>query len=143
YVPGRRQSLGEPLLPWLSRIYARVLAYAVRRPWTILGVSAAIVLLSFALGARLGSEFLPQLDEGVIWVRANFPAGISLQKSADLASRIREILQSYPEVKLVSSQTGRNDAGTDPYGPNRNEFFLALKPYETWPDGMDKAKLIE
>jgi cobalt-zinc-cadmium resistance protein CzcA len=83
------------------------------------------------------------LDEGTIWVRANFPAGISLEKSADEAKRIRRILEQFPEVALVSSQSGRNDAGTDPYGPNRNEFFVALKPYDTWPSGMRKANLVE
>lgn len=138
------KSWENPLLPWLSKVYARTLSFAVRRPWTIIGVSAAIVLLSFALGTQLGSEFLPQLDEGVIWVRANFPAGISLEKSAEMASRIRGILrESDAEVKLVSSQTGRNDSGTDPYGPNRNEIFVALKPYDEWPKGMDKAKLVD
>ena len=76
-------------------------------------------------------------------MRANFPAGISLDKSAEMAGAIRRILRSYPEVKLVSSQTGRNDSGTDPYGPNRNEIFVALNPYDTWPSGMAKAKLVE
>jgi len=57
--------------------------------------------------------------------------------------RIRKIIAEYPEVKLVSSQTGRNDSGTDPYGPNRSEFFLSLTPYDTWPTGFNKAKLIE
>ena len=80
----------------------------------------------------LGTEFLPQLDEGVLWIRANFPAGISLEKSAELASQIRALVKQSPEVKQVTSQTGRNDDGTDPYGPNRNEFFVALTPYDTW-----------
>ncbi|PYV39572.1 MAG: CusA/CzcA family heavy metal efflux RND transporter, partial [Acidobacteria bacterium] len=91
----------------------------------------------------LGSEFLPQLDEGVIWVRANFPAGISLTKSAEMASRIRSLLRQAPEVKMVSSQTGRNDSGTDPYGPNRNELFVPLNPYNTWKPGKVKADLVE
>ncbi len=133
----------NPALGWINRKYERVLGFAVRRPALVVGISAVIVLVAFGFATFLGSEFLPNLDEGVIWVRANLPAGISLEKSAQVASQIRSVLESYPEVKLVSSQTGRNDAGTDPYGPNRNEFFLALKPYETWPDGMNKTKLIE
>src|SRR5262249_36417340 len=83
------------------------------------------------------------LDEGVVWVRANFAAGISLTKSAELAGKIRSIVARFPEVSMVSSQTGRNDSGTDPYGPNRNEFFVPLKPYETWPGGKKKADLVE
>src|SRR6185436_13396918 len=96
-----------------------------------------------ALGTQLGSEFLPQLDEGVIWVRANLPPGISLAKSAEVATKIRSLLAQSSEVKLVSSQSGRNDSGTDPYGPNRNEFFVALKPYDTWKAGKKKADLVE
>jgi cobalt-zinc-cadmium resistance protein CzcA len=102
-----------------------------------------VVVAAFVLGTFLGSEFLPQLDEGVIWVRANLPAGISLTKSAEVATTIRALLRDSPEVKFVSSQTGRNDSGTDPYGPNRNELFVALKPYDTWPAGKRKADLVE
>src|SRR5262249_55913521 len=91
----------------------------------------------------LGTEFLPELDEGAIWVRANLPPGISLGKSAEVADKLRKILSGWPEVELVSSQTGRNDSGTDPYGPNRNEFLVTLKPYSIWPPGKKKADLVE
>ena len=137
------KSWENPILPWLATRYERILERVVRRPWLVFGGSGAVVLASFALAGALGIEFLPNLDEGVIWIRANLPAGVSLEKSAQLAGQIRTIVAEYPEVKLVSSQTGRNDSGTDPYGPNRNEFFLALKPYDTWPAGMNKQKLIE
>lgn len=133
----------NPLLVWLNRRYERVLTMALRRPLVVFTTSAAVVTGAFALSGALGIEFLPSLDEGVIWVRANLPPGISLEKSSAVAAQIRQIISTYPEVQLVSSQTGRNDSGTDPYGPNRNEFFVALKPYDTWPAGMDKAKLIE
>ena len=137
------KSWENPILPWLAKRYERILERVVKRPWLVFGGSGVVVLASFALAGALGIEFLPNLDEGVIWIRANLPAGVSLEKSAQLAGQIRAIAAEYPEVKLVSSQTGRNDSGTDPYGPNRNEFFLALTPYDTWPDGMNKQKLIE
>jgi cobalt-zinc-cadmium resistance protein CzcA len=136
------RSWENPLLPWLSRRYEAALGGALKRPMVVFGISGAVVIASFALAGALGIEFLPSLDEGVIWVRANLPAGISLEKSADVAGKIRNIITQYPEVQLVSSQSGRNDSGTDPYGPNRNEFFLALKPYDTWPDGMNKQALV-
>ncbi len=139
---GGSKAWENPVLVWIQRGYERVLRFAVRRPWIVVTVSSLIVLGAFALAPSLGSEFLPQLDEGVIWVRANFPSGISLDKSAELASRIRAILGQAPEVKLVSSQTGRNDAGTDPYGPNRNEVFVALNPYDTWKGGKVKSGLV-
>ncbi|MBI4893892.1 MAG: efflux RND transporter permease subunit [Acidobacteria bacterium] len=137
------KSWENPILPWLARRYEGVLNRALRRPLMVFAVSGAVVVAAFALSGALGIEFLPNLDEGVIWVRAVFPPGISLEKSADLAGRIRTIIQRYPELELVSSQSGRNDSGTDPYGPNRNEFFLALKPYDTWPEGMNKARFID
>ncbi len=133
----------NPVLRWLYNRYEQVLKGTVRRAGITVAAGAAVVLGAFALAGALGSEFLPQLDEGTIWVRANFAAGISLRKSAEEASRIRKILEQFPEVALVSSQSGRNDAGTDPYGPNRNEFFVALKPYDTWPPGMRKAMLVD
>ncbi len=137
------KSWENPILPWLARRYEGILNHALKRPFLVFAISGAIVISAFALGGALGIEFLPNLDEGVIWVRANLPAGISLEKSSQVASQIRALVQEYPEVQLVSSQTGRNDSGTDPYGPNRNEFFLALKPYDTWPQGMNKAAFIE
>lgn len=137
------KSWENPILPWLARRYEGVLHRALRRPLLVFGISGGIVVAAFALAGALGIEFLPNLDEGVIWIRAVLPPGISLDKSAQVAGQIRQLLKDFPEVQLASSQTGRNDSGTDPYGPNRNEFFLALKPYDTWPAGMDKAKLID
>lgn len=137
------KSWENPLLPWLARRYEAILRKALGRPSIVMSLSGGVVLGAFLLAGWLGIEFLPNLDEGVIWVRAVLPPGISLDKSADVAGQIRSIIREYPEVQLVSSQSGRNDSGTDPYGPNRNEFFLSLKPYDTWPEGMDKAKLID
>jgi cobalt-zinc-cadmium resistance protein CzcA len=137
------KSWDNPVLAWLSSLYGKALAWAMRKPAQVVAGAGVIVLGSFAVGGLLGTEFLPSLDEGVIWIRANLPAGISLDKSADVAARIRHLVREWPEVKLVSSQSGRNDAGTDPYGPNRNECFLALKPYDQWRSGLNKQKLIE
>jgi len=133
----------NPVLRWIYNAYEGVLRVTVKRAWVTVAFGAAVVAAAFVLGGQLGSEFLPQLDEGTIWVRANFPAGISLTKSADEAGKIRRVLETFPEVQLVSSQSGRNDSGTDPYGPNRNEFFVALKPYDTWPAGVRKTDLVD
>jgi cobalt-zinc-cadmium resistance protein CzcA len=137
------KSWENPAVTWLHGWYARLLEPTIARPWRVVAGAGAVVVAAFALATLLGSEFLPQLDEGVLWIRANFPAGISLEKSAELASQIRALVKQSPEVKQVSSQTGRNDDGTDPYGPNRNEFFVALTPYDTWPSGKRKADLVE
>jgi cobalt-zinc-cadmium resistance protein CzcA len=133
----------NPVLQWLQDRYGRGLNWTITHPKKVIAVAALTVAAAFGVGTQLGSEFLPNLDEGVVWIRANFPAGISLTKSAELASTIRGLVKQSPEVKLVASQTGRNDDGTDPYGPNRNELFVALKPYDTWTNGKVKADLIE
>jgi heavy metal efflux system protein len=137
------RSWENPVVVWLQARYGRLLGATVERPWRVVAAAGAVVLVSALLATQLGSEFLPQLDEGVLWIRANLPAGISLTKSADVASAIRELVQESPEVKQVTSQSGRNDDGTDPYGPNRNEFFVALAPYDRWPSGRRKADLVE
>jgi len=137
------KSWENPIISRLQHRYARLLEATIDHPWRVVFGAAGFVAAAGVLALLLGSEFLPQLDEGVLWIRANFPAGISLEKSADLASQIRGLVKQSPEVKNVTSQTGRNDDGTDPYGPNRNEFFVALTPYETWQHGKRKADLVE
>jgi heavy metal efflux system protein len=133
----------NPVLTWLYGRYERALEWSIAFPRRVIAIAAIVVAAAAVLSLRLGSEFLPQLDEGVLWIRANFPAGISLEKSSELASTIRSLVRQSAEVRTVTSQTGRNDDGTDPYGPNRNEFFVALTPYDTWAAGKGKADLIE
>ena len=133
----------NPVLVYLMKLYRRALETTMARPLVTVGVSLLIVFAAFGLSLGLGSEFLPQLDEGVIWIRATLAPGVSIDKSAQVATRIRGIASGFPEVKLVASQSGRNDSGTDPYGANRNEIFVALQPYDTWTTGRGKAALIE
>jgi cobalt-zinc-cadmium resistance protein CzcA len=137
------RSWENPVLIWLYARYERALRWTIAYPRRVLAGAAFVVVAAFAVATLLGSEFLPQLDEGVVWIRANFPAGISLTKSADLATDIRRLVKESPEVREVASQTGRNDDGTDPYGPNRNELFVALKPYDQWSRGKVKAELVD
>jgi cobalt-zinc-cadmium resistance protein CzcA len=133
----------NPLLTWLYARYTRALQWTITFPRRVVVAAGLVVAGAVVLAGFLGTEFLPQLDEGVVWIRANFPAGISLTKSAELAGEIRRIVRQSPEVRQVASQTGRNDDGTDPYGPNRNELSVALNPYDTWAAGRTKARLVE
>jgi cobalt-zinc-cadmium resistance protein CzcA len=133
----------RPRLNWLYEPYARLLRRTLPRAKTVISLAAAIVVAAVITARVLGTEFLPQLDEGVIWIRANLPPGISLAKSAAIASEMRGLIRQFPEVNMVASQTGRNDSGTDPFGPNRNEFLLTLHPYGEWRSGRNKATLID
>ena len=137
-----RNGRENPLLGWVFRRYGAVLQRTLPKSGRVVAFSFAVVAAAFLLATFLGTEFLPQLDEGVIWIRANLPPGTSLAKSAEIASDMRSLIRQSPEVKLVSSQTGRNDSGTDPFGPNRNEMLVALKPYDEW-RGKNKAKLVD
>ena len=136
------RSWDNPLISWLARGYGRVLGFTMRRARLVVAGAMAIVGSAFFLGTFLGTEFLPVLDEGTIWVRANLPPGTSLQKSAEVASQIRAAVGRFPEVRAVASQSGRNDSGTDPFGPNRIEFLVTLDPYDRWPPGRTKPMLV-
>ncbi|MDL5050985.1 CusA/CzcA family heavy metal efflux RND transporter [Oscillatoria amoena NRMC-F 0135] len=133
----------NPMLDWLSRAYAKALNITLPRAGLVGLFAVLIILGSFGIAGRLGTEFLPTLDEGTIWIRANLPPGTSLTKSAEVATEMRKILQDYPQIRAVASQAGRNDAGTDPFGPNRIELLVTLNAYETWPAGSTKEKLVK
>src|SRR5205085_2523130 len=92
---------------------------------------------------KLGIEFLPYMDEGVVWVRANFPEGTSLQQTNDFGKRIREVVRDeFPDVKFISCQAGRNDSGTDPFPPSRMEIMIGPKPREEWTQYKTKQELV-
>jgi cobalt-zinc-cadmium resistance protein CzcA len=140
---GKRPAPHHRVLEWLTGRYGLLVVTSVRHARITVGAAVVVVAGAVWLGTGLGSEFLPQLDEGVIWIRANLPPGISVEKSAEVASTMRRLIRQSPEVTMVMSQTGRNEAGSDPFGPNRNEFLLDLKPYDRWPRGKTKADLVD
>src|SRR5438876_4773714 len=132
----------NPMISWLGERYEGLLRRLLRRPGAVAWTTVGIIGAALFLGTRLGTEFLPNLDEGVIWIRANLPPGTSLEKSAQVASEMRALIQRHPEVLVVGSQTGRNETGTDPFGPNRNDLLITLKPYSTWALGRTKQDLV-
>ncbi len=140
---GKTQMKEHRLLDFITGRYEAIIHVTIRYAWLTVLVAACVVSGAIYLGTRLGTEFLPTLDEGLIWIRANLPSGISLEKSAAVARAIRLAILQSPEVSLVMSQTGRNDSGTDPFGPNRNELLLNLYPYNTWKSGKTKGQLVD
>ncbi|MGN6107187.1 MAG: efflux RND transporter permease subunit [Kofleriaceae bacterium] len=133
----------NPLLERFKRIYARWLRRLLhlRYQVAVLAVGALAAVMVFVV-PRLGSEFLPYMDEGVIWVRANSPEGTSLTQTAAYGRRLRELALELPEVELVSVQTGRNDSGTDPFPPSRMEILIVPRPRETWTRFSTKQALV-
>jgi cobalt-zinc-cadmium resistance protein CzcA len=132
----------NPVLEWLFDRYERAVRWSLGRARLVVMAGAALVVAGLAVGAAVGTEFLPQLDEGVIWIRSNLPPGISLEESAETAARIRALIRQSPEVQMVMSQSGRNDSGMDPFGPNRNELLVQPHPYARWPSGKTKRDLV-
>jgi cobalt-zinc-cadmium resistance protein CzcA len=136
----------NPLMTWLTRHYRNAVGKAIEhRVWTV-GVSVLLFAIGFylAVGGPIGSEFLPHLDEGSIWVRGTLPPSEGPTASIDFTTQARRVLASFPEVTEVVSQTGRPDDGTDVTGFFDTEYFVNLKPMEQWRPVFhgDKEQLI-
>ena len=110
-------------------------------PHVYLATGVALVAV-LGLGATVGREFLPELDEGSLWMQVQMPSGISLDKASELASELRRTVRSFKEVSYIATQTGRNDTGTDPWTPSHTEAAVGLKPYDTWPEHESKAEFV-
>jgi cobalt-zinc-cadmium resistance protein CzcA len=137
--PSERES---PLLRWLRRPYVPAVRWCVRRPLIPIGGAAGLLVVALFVFSLLGKEFLPELDEGDLWLRVKFPIGIALDAARPYVHEIRERLLKFPEVRVIVSQLGAPDDGTDPNGPDNVEFYIGLKPREEWRI-RDKDKLIE
>ena len=132
-----------PVVRGLRRIYEPALEFVLaNRIVTFTGV-ALLALVAIVAVRSLGLEFLPKLEEGNLWIRATFPQSVSLEDSDTYVSRMRTLMTRYPEVQTVVSQHGRPDDGTDATGFFNAEFFVPLKPFDTWPHGVTKEKLTQ
>jgi len=131
------------LVSKLRNIYSPILRWALDRRRTTVTIGIVFLCLSGVLATRLGTEFLPTLEEGNLWIRATMPPTISLQSGMSTVNRIRRILKTHPEVITVVSQHGRPDDGSDASSFGNAEFFVPLKPFDEWPNGMTKDKLID
>ena len=137
------QEWENPLLRWFTPVYAGIIRGLLRMRWLVAAVSiAALGLVLAVLVPRLGTEFLPYLDEGVLWVRANFPEGTSLEQTSQYGRRLREIALDFPDIDFAIVQAGRNDDGTDPFPPSRLEMMIGPKPRELWTQFRTKQQLI-
>ena len=129
------------MVEWLRRQYRRVLMAVIDRPVAVVGSTLVAFVLALALVPRLGSEFLPELNEGTMWVNVLLPPSVSVAEASRLCSRIRGIIRQFPEVTQVISQTGRPEDGTDPKTINMAEFFVDLKPPSEWPRKVSREDL--
>jgi cobalt-zinc-cadmium resistance protein CzcA len=132
----------NPLLLWIREHYRVAVRSAIEHRYITVGIAAG--LFAFALyltvGGPIGSEFLPHLDEGSIWVRGTLPPSEGPTASIDFANKARLVMASFPEVTQVVSQTGRPDDGTDTTGFFNTEYFVDLKPKKEWRPVFHKDK---
>jgi cobalt-zinc-cadmium resistance protein CzcA len=127
-VTERRNRIFEAI----KSVYIKGLDICLKHPWATTLASTVVLAASLLLIPRIGAEFMPQLDEGALWVRATMPYTISFDESAKITPKIRDILRSFPEVTTVASELGRPDDGTDSTGFFNVEFYVGLKPYSEW-----------
>lgn len=126
-----------------KRIYQPVLDWALGHRMKVLAIGLAAFSLAVLCASRLGSEFLPELNEGTIWVNLRLPASISTQEASRVLADARKALRSVPEVTTAVSKAGQPEDGTDPKTISMAEIFVDLKPSEQWRAGMTKERIIE
>ena len=137
-----RRVFRNHVLEWLEAGYRRTLNRSLRRPRVVYIASALAAVAVIALGATVSREFLPELDEGSIWLHAEMAGGISLVKAMEMDDELRKVVMEFPEVDNVVTHVGRNDDGTDPWTPSHVEAGVTLRPYSSWPSGGSKQDLI-
>jgi cobalt-zinc-cadmium resistance protein CzcA len=119
-------------LEWVQNRYHDLLTRAMRAPRITLGLAAVPVVVAFLLAPRLGTEFMPKLDEGNIWLTITLPTSASLETTKEVERIVRAKILDYPEVAHIITQVGRPDDGSDPKGPNNLENLVDLKPRKEW-----------
>jgi len=143
-LPNRVKEAETFLVRMLHRLYDPALRFSLSHRLLVVGIELTVSLGTFfVIAPRLGSEFLPHLEEGNFWIRASMPITLSLQDGEAATRKMREILLRHPEVITVVSQHGRPDDGSDAAPFSNVELFAPLKPFDEWPKGATKDKLTD
>ncbi|HET9578361.1 MAG TPA: CusA/CzcA family heavy metal efflux RND transporter, partial [Usitatibacter sp.] len=130
------------LVGWLKRRYEPLLRGAIERPRLVVAIAVIALVASIAVGTQLGSEFLPELNEGTTWVNLTLPPSVSPQEAQEQVRAVRAALHTVPEVRTVISKVGRPDDGTDPKIFNSAEFYVDFIPESEWRAGKKKEDII-
>ncbi|WP_448245169.1 efflux RND transporter permease subunit [Pseudoxanthomonas mexicana] len=143
FLRGKVQEKDTRLMQWARRAYAPALAWALRRRGPVVAGALATVVLCGLLGTRLGSEFVPSLDEGDIAMHAMRIPGTSLDQAVHMQSTLEARIKQFPEVYRVFGKLGTAEVATDPMPPSVADTFIMLKPRSEWPDPRKtKAALV-
>jgi len=128
-------------LKWLQESFTHTLGRLLHNLPVAYGIAIVAFCGVLILGATIGREFLPDLDEGSLWLQVQMPTGLSLDKASQMTSQLRKAVREFPEVSYVVTQLGRNDTGSDPWTPSHVEAGVGLTPYSTW-HGETKAEFL-
>ena len=143
FLRSRTETREPRLTGALKRLYRPVLDSALRRPGVTLAASALLIVVAAALSPRVGTEFLPSLDEGAIAINIVRLPTAALDGSVEVGTVIeRRFLDAFPEIESIVTKTGRAEISEDPMGPEQNDVIIALKPPRTWTTGRTKADLV-
>jgi cobalt-zinc-cadmium resistance protein CzcA len=123
----------SPVLGWAQKLYLPTLRFSLKRPWLVMGLALALLGVTGAVGSRLGSEFLPELNEGALYMTFTLPSNVSLSEGRRLAPKLSALIAAQPQVEAILSQLGRPEDGTDATLTSNLEFFVKLKPASQWP----------
>jgi cobalt-zinc-cadmium resistance protein CzcA len=140
FFPKGTREWHNPVMTALTNGYRKAVRWAIHLRVVTVGIAACLVLGALWLAGSLGSEFLPHLDEGALWVRGTLAPSTGPTEGIRLANQARILLAEFPEVKQTSSQVGRPDDGTDTTGFFNTEYFVDLKPKEEWRPGFHENK---
>jgi heavy metal efflux system protein len=130
------------VLIWIETRYRQTLERLLHRPNIAYLMAAGAAVMVVGLASTVSREFLPELDEGGLFLHGEMVGGISLQKASEMDAELRKAVLEFPEVATIVNHIGRNDDGTDPNTPSHLEALIVLHPYDTWPPGESKQDLI-
>jgi AcrB/AcrD/AcrF family len=137
-----RRVFHNHVLGWIEVGYRRMLHGSLRRPGIVYLMTAGATVMVVGLAMTVSREFLPELDEGGLFLHGEMVGGISLQKASEMDAELRKVVLEFPEISTIVNHIGRNDDGTDPNTPSHMEALIVLRPYDTWPAGETKQDLV-
>ncbi len=143
FLSGDTKEGRNPIMEFLGRAYQKVLGFALRRRAVVVGVAVALLALAGGLFTRLGSEFVPQLDEGSLVIQPVRVRTVDAEETLKLVTAFEKKVREVPEVTTVFSRSGTPEVATDPMPLSLTDSFLMLKPREQWRPGLTKEKLVE
>ena len=140
-LPERVNEAETIIVRLLHRVHTPALRFSLANRWLVVGLGVVFLAITAFVATRLGGEFLPQLDEGNLWIRASLPTTMTLEDGTAATRKMRQILLQFPEVITVVSQHGRPDDGSDASPFSNVELNVPLKPPSEWPRGLTREDL--